>query len=336
MGEYHKGYMPFKTLKLFIDSQMQMSHVYQPVMMMTLLKNGGACTEEQIARALLSYDASQIEYYEKITRDMVGRVLRNREIVTRDRKTKTYHLSGAESLSDSEVRALVGTCKEKLDEFLASRGDSPWSHRKKSAGYISGTIRYEILKAAKSRCELCGTPADVKALEVDHIVPRNAGGTDDLSNLQALCYSCNAMKRDRDDTDFREVRASYDNREKGCVFCEIPESRVIAENELAYAIRDDFPVTEGHSLIITRRHVSSVFELGRPETNACLTLLSEIRAGLQSEHPEISGFNVGINDGEDSGQTIFHCHWHLIPRRAGDVPDPRGGVRNTISGKGGY
>lgn len=84
-----------------------------------------------------------------------------------------------------------------------------------SEGYISGTIRYEVLKRAKFRCELCGVSAEIKALEVDHIVPRNKGGSDDPSNFQALCYSCNAMKRDRDDTDFRKVVESYQHRERG-------------------------------------------------------------------------------------------------------------------------
>ena len=78
-------------------------------------------------------------------------------------------------------------------------------------------------------------------LEVDHIVPRSRGGTDDPDNLQALCYRCNAMKRDRDDTDFRGVGESYKRREQRCPFCEVPKDRVVGETELAYAIRDPFP-----------------------------------------------------------------------------------------------
>ena len=81
----------------------------------------------------------------------------------------------------------------KLRKYVGKRED-PWSHRRKSTGYVPGTQRYEVLKRARYRCELCGISAEYKALEVDHIIPRNKGGTDDASNLQALCYSCNSTK----------------------------------------------------------------------------------------------------------------------------------------------
>jgi ATP adenylyltransferase len=197
-------------------------------------------------------------------------------------------------------------------------------------------VRYQVLTQAKGRCELCGIPAEQKALDVDHIVPRNKGGSDDISNLQALCYSCNRMKRDSDDTDFRAVRKSIDSRQSGCLFCEIPEDRVIAENELAYAIRDGFPVTELHTLIIPKRHVASYFELGRPEVNAINQLLDTLRDDIRQQDSTVTGFNIGINDGESSGQTIFHCHVHLIPRRVGDIENPRGGVRGVIPSRRQY
>jgi diadenosine tetraphosphate (Ap4A) HIT family hydrolase len=144
------------------------------------------------------------------------------------------------------------------------------------------------------------------------------------------------MKRDRDDTDFRKVIESYQHREEGCLFCEISENRIIAENELAYAIRDGFPVTELHTLVIPKRHVSSYFELGRPEVNACNKLLESAKYDIQKSDSLVKGFNLGINIGEEAGQTIFHCHIHLIPRRAEDVENPRGGVRGVIPGKQSY
>lgn len=161
-------------------------------------------------------------------------------------------------------------------------------------------------------------------------------GSDDLSNFQALCFSCNASKRDRDDTDFRGLRDSYDHRVQHCLFCGIEPNRIVASNELAYWIRDAFPVTDGHSLAIPKRHVATYFELGQAEINACNYLLKEAKEKIESSDRSVSGFNVGMNNGEAAGQTIFHSHIHLIPRRPGDVSDPRGGIRHLIQGKGHY
>ena len=101
-----------------------------------------------------------------------------------------------------------------------------------------------MLKRAKHRCELCGGHEDQVALHVDHIIPRSKGGPDDISNFQALCMTCNTNKRDTDDTDFRGILDSYNDRGTDCIFCELGAGRIIAENELCFAIRDAFPVTE--------------------------------------------------------------------------------------------
>jgi ATP adenylyltransferase len=144
------------------------------------------------------------------------------------------------------------------------------------------------------------------------------------------------MKRDRDDTDFRGINESYKHRKKGCLFCEIKKPRILAENQLAFAILDNFPVTKLHTLIIPKRHVPTYFELGQAEINACSQLLKYAKRDSQFQDSTISGFNIGMNNGESAGQTVFHCHIHLIPRRAGDVENPRGGIRHVISGKGDY
>jgi diadenosine tetraphosphate (Ap4A) HIT family hydrolase/5-methylcytosine-specific restriction endonuclease McrA len=307
---------------------MRMSHIYQPVMLMTLLEQGGTASVRDIATSILIHDESQIEYYEAITKEMVGRVLRKHEVVKQE--GKEFQLLDFERLSGDQVAELIGLCQKKLEDFKERRGAKIWQHRKMSEGYISGTIRYEVLKRAKFRCELCGISAEIKALEVDHIVPRNKGGGDDISNFQALCYSCNAMKRDRDDTDFRKVIESYQHRESGCVFCEIPGERAVLQNELCIALADKYPVTPGHMLVIPKRHVADYFELGRPEQNGVHFLLERLRRRLQEEDGTIKGFNVGINCGGPAGQTVFHCHVHLIPRREGDVQDPAGGVRHLM------
>lgn len=304
----------FEELANFIQNRMRMSHIYQPVMLMTLLKNNGSATVDDIAKALLSRDISQTDYYSHITKNMVGRVLRNHQLVLREKNS--YSLVGFEKLSDIEVKMLITLCTDKEEEYVARRGDRIWSHRAKSAGYISGTLRYEVLKRAHFRCELCGTSAEDKALEVDHIIPRNMQGSDDMSNLQSLCYSCNAMKRDRDDTDFRGISESYNTRDRDCVFCTTEESLFLSENELCFTIADINPITPNHTLVLPKRHVSDFFDLYQPEINAIHHLLQERRKFITECNSKVTGFNINVNSGKDAGQEIPHCHVHLVPHTA--------------------
>mgnify|MGYP003321035262 FL=1 len=217
--------MTFSDLKDFLINRMRMSHIYQPVMLMTLLKNGGVASVESLAKDLLINDQSQMEHYDNVTKNMVGRILTKNKVVKRD--GNSFNLLDYETFNEKERNELINICQNKLFEYIDKRGKRIFQHRRKSSGYISGSIRYQVLSRAKSRCELCGIPNDQKALEVDHIIPRNMGGSDDINNLQALCYSCNAMKRDKDSTDFRKVRESYEDREEGCLFCEIPKERIL-------------------------------------------------------------------------------------------------------------
>jgi diadenosine tetraphosphate (Ap4A) HIT family hydrolase len=115
-------------------------------------------------------------------------------------------------------------------------------------------------------------------------------------------------------------------RQEGCPFCDGARQRV-AENELAIAISDSFPVTPLHTLIIPRRHAPTYFDLYEPERRACNLLLDRVRADILAADKSVEGFNIGMNSGEVAGQTVMHCHIHLFPRRRGDVAEPRGGVR---------
>jgi diadenosine tetraphosphate (Ap4A) HIT family hydrolase len=325
----------YEALKVFLATRMRMSHLYQPVMLRRLLLNGGSASRREIARDILDRDPTQLEYYERIVRDMVGRVLTSkRDMVSRT--GDTYELVGASSLAPGELQDLVALCDQQIAAYEARRGAAIWEHRRRGQRAISGTVRYEVLKRARGRCELCGVSHEVKALEVDHILPRKHRGSDDISNLQALCYTCNASKRDRDDTDFRGWRDMYAHREPGCVFCEVADSDRLDENELAFARADGFPVTAGHELVIPRRHVQDFFSLTQPELNAVHELLSSRRAAIAATDPTVAGFNVGVNGGVAAGQTVMHCHVHLIPRRLGDVECPRGGVRHVVPGRGNY
>lgn len=121
-----------------------------------------------------------------------------------------------------------------------------------------------------------------------------------------------------------------------CLFCAPPEGRLLLANDLAFSMGDGFPVTTFHSLVVPRRHARDYFELTPDELMACDQLLRRLSQQLRSQDATIGGFNIGLNCGEAAGQTIFHCHFHIIPRRRGDVPNPRGGVRHVIPGKGSY
>ena len=115
-----------------------------------------------------------------------------------------------------------------------------------------------------------------------------------------------------------------------CLFCNIKESGLADENQFAYASYDSYPVTDKHCLIIPKRHVKDYFDLTEEEIVACDQLLKKIKKEIEIKNPLVKGFNIGINSGKVAGQSIMHCHIHLIPRREGDVENPQGGVRSVI------
>jgi diadenosine tetraphosphate (Ap4A) HIT family hydrolase len=122
---------------------------------------------------------------------------------------------------------------------------------------------------------------------------------------------------------------------KSCPFCSIDDKRIILENETVVAIRDAFPVSFGHTLIIPKRHISSFFETSKGEREAIVEALEQSKRILDKEfNPD--GYNIGINDGVMAGQTVMHLHIHLIPRYKGDSSDPRGGIRWIFPGKARY
>lgn len=120
-----------------------------------------------------------------------------------------------------------------------------------------------------------------------------------------------------------------------CVFCSLPEARVVRSSPLTLVVRDAYPVSPGHTLLIPRRHVVSFFDTHDDEQADLFRLLAEARRELlETLRPD--GFNIGINDGEAAGQTVMHLHIHLIPRYVRDRQDPRGGVRWVLPDKADY
>ena len=121
-----------------------------------------------------------------------------------------------------------------------------------------------------------------------------------------------------------------------CLFCIMKESGLANENELAYASYDTFPVSDLHCLIIPKRHVKDYFDLTDEEVIACNALIKLIKKEIELKDPLVEGFNLGTNAGKISGQSILHCHIHLIPRRKGVVDNPQGGIRSVIPQKQHY
>ena len=121
-----------------------------------------------------------------------------------------------------------------------------------------------------------------------------------------------------------------------CLFCNIKKSGFTSENMLAYTSYDSYPISNLHCLIIPKRHVHNYFELNNDEVIACNDLIKKTKDEILLKDPSVKGFNIGTNAGKVAGQSVMHCHIHLIPRREGDVDNPQGGVRSVIPSKQHY
>ena len=121
-----------------------------------------------------------------------------------------------------------------------------------------------------------------------------------------------------------------------CLFCNVPSSDYVLENNLAFSTFDSYPVSKYHALIIPKRHVENYFDMSEEEVISCNKLIKKMRNKIQELDPTVDGFNIGTNSGKIAGQSIMHCHIHLIPRRKNDVDNPQGGVRGVIPSKQHY
>ena len=192
----------------------------------------------------------------------------------------------------------------------------------KHPGHILGPRRHKIVEPIKKGGKITGyrLMTDFASLTGEQI-----------DDLMELCF-----KRQEEKSPVyisgpnRIATNSASKNVRRCDFCGIEPHRVESESDYCLAVRDKYPVSELHTLVIPKRHVASYFELDPPEVNAIHGMLEEQRDKLRRQDQSISGFNLGINDGENAGQTIMHAHVHLIPRRKGDVDEPRGGVRGVI------
>lgn len=324
--------LSFEELKIFMESKMRMSHIYQPLLIKCLLEAGGIATIRQLAINFVQQDESQILYYEKKLKEMPIKVLSKHGVISRD--GDLIKLT-AQKLTFEQRAELKKICEQKLQEYVTKRGLATWDYRLLDADPVPDSLRFRVLRDGKGRCALCGATKNERPLDVDHIIPRSRGGKTVYENLQVLCMKCNRSKRNKDQTDFRKNISK--NAKEGCIFCEkLKQGQILFENNFAFALPDGYPVTKGHTLVLPKRHVKDYFDMTQEEENACNDLLRVLNKQYLSKNPLVEGFNLGVNCGEIAGQTIFHCHIHFIPRRKGDTLDPKGGIRNVFPEKKNY
>jgi diadenosine tetraphosphate (Ap4A) HIT family hydrolase len=324
--------LTFEKLIDFLENKMSMSHIYQPLLIRSLVDAGGTATLRQLAQAFVAQDESQLRFYEKRIKEMPLKVLTRHGVVE--------HREGLVALATKpltlEQKAHVKrVCEQRLQQFVQKRGLALWDYRLLETDPIPDSLRFQVLKGSGGRCALCGATKRDRPLDVDHIIPRNRGGKHEPANLQVLCAKCNRSKRDQDMTDFRVESEALTTRD--CVFCSRETAaKAVGENGSVFAIKDRHPVTQGHLLVIPRRHTPDYFSMTAGERGDAEDLLRVLRNKALQLDGSVEGFNIGANCGEAAGQTVAHAHIHFIPRRRGDTPSPKGGIRGAIPEKMAY
>ena len=325
--------MKFENLIEFLENKMKLAHIYQPLLIRGLIDSDGSATLRQLANNFVLQDESQLDYYEDRIKKMPVRVLQNHNVVSMDGNLVKLNLD--KKLTLEQKATIRKICESKIQEYIEKRGLRIWDNRFLDKDPISDNLYYKVLKDGKQRCALCGATRDKRMLHVDHIIPRSIGGKTEYENLQVLCIKCNLAKKNKDKTDFRKLLES--DHDPNCEFCyEKIKDRIVENNNSVLAIADKYPVTKGHHLIIPMRHVTDFFDMTEDERNDAENLIRVLKKRLEKNDKRITGFNIGTNCGTSAGQTKFHAHIHLIPRRDGDTPNPRGGVRGVVPDKMDY
>lgn len=292
--------MEFADLIDFIDNRMKMSHIYQPLLLRILIDAGGTATIRQIAHGFLAQDESQLRYYENRIKQMPVPVLKKRGFITKEGELVTLN---CEKLNFEQKAQVVMSCEKRLQQFIIERGLDLWGYRLLDTDPIPGSLRYRILKESGGRCAICGATKKECPLDVDHIIPRSKGGKNEYENLQVLCSKCNQEKGNKDNTDFRDVMAPESVTD--CKFCyHNIKSRILEELDTVVAIKDAYPVTKGHTLVIPKRHAQEYFDLSETERRDVNRLLKYLKQKMFAKDSLITGYNIGVNNGESAGQTI--------------------------------
>lgn len=278
----------------FIQKKMRMTHIYQPIMIKTLLESNDTARVEDIARGFLNEDKTQLNYYMNIVRRWPhDTLIRKHKIAKYDKAAKKYTLL-LDDVSQQQRRRLIEMCELRLQEFIDR---DPWiqKFRELDRRSMSGSLRYDILAKSKGVCVACGAKSQDAFLHVDHIIPVSLGGVTEPYNLQALCDKCNMQKRNRDDTDFLLWQKRLEFRHVRCDLCKKPSGAI--SNSMAYAIKD----RRTRSLIIPHRHVESFVDMIPAEKQLCLTLVDQViermKRDLHADRFDVHGLDGAHSSG---------------------------------------
>ena len=318
------GALDYDELADFVKHRMKMVHVFQPIMIRTLVEAGGSATDQDIARAFLSEDRAQLEYYAYIAKRWPRKTLGRHGVVDYRRGAKgrrgVFTLNW-DSPTDEQRRRIVELCNLRLQEYIDKNvGDLPWFDHLGAQSAIPGGIQYDVLARSGGVCVACGTPALKAPIHVDHIVPASRGGTDDPSNLQALCARCNRAKRDRDATDFLLVQKRLKYSKRGCVLCRARD--VGPQNNLAVSIPSGLTDAGRHWIIAPRSHVTKFSDLLPAQRNLCIDLIEPVKEHMRGGGCGSCEFDVRIQTEAPEGG---HCRIDVVgsaPGAAG-LPQPQ-------------
>ena len=288
----------------FLTQKMSLSEIYQPVIVLHLLEQGGTASKVDLARILSGYDESVQEYYQRVLMRWPKITLTKHNIVIYDRKGKTFSLN-FHLLDSSLVERAKAICEEKTREWIdkqAAKSDTP---------RIEASKRYRVLKAAKGKCELCGISAKISPIDIDHIVPRSKADKrgyiskdgvrmciDDEHNLQALCFRCNRAKRDTDSTDFRMSQKKLVRDRIPEIIRQSGRTPVVKQfggNQLAAQLKEK--LTEEHAELLVSTDLNEIADM--IEVLLAIARLrgyteAQVMDFVQSKRLQNGGFEEGI------------------------------------------
>ena len=278
--------MNYDDLERFIKTTMKMTHVYQSVMIKQLLEHNDHATTEDIARQFIDWDDSLLEYYKDRVKTWPKIILKKHKIINYEKNVFTLLV---DEITSEQRKRLIELCDLRTNEFVDKYPNRLGAKINRTP--VTGGIRYDVIARAKGLCQACGVSSNTRPIDVDHIIPTSRGGTNELDNLQALCYKCNREKNNRDKTNFVLWSKKLKDRDDLCKIC---KSKHIKANNLAAAIRPTHQEIHLQSIVIPKRHVGTFFDLIPAEKNMCIDMIDWVKTNISEMDKTVNGFDVSF------------------------------------------